>query len=130
MNPIDPRGKLSGVHPALVNVMTVAGARSTVPFIVIHGLRTIEEEQAACASGHSETMHSRHLPNAAGLACAVDVAAEPDGAHIDWQEAPYHLIAEAVKEAASELNVPITWGGDWHSLKDFGHFELPWKNYP
>lgn len=38
----------------------------------------------------------------------------------------YHKLADAMKQAAKELNVPIEWGGDWRTFKDGPHFQLPW----
>jgi peptidoglycan L-alanyl-D-glutamate endopeptidase CwlK len=35
-----------------------------------------------------------------------------------------------MQSAAKDLNVPLEWGGDWTSLKDGPHFQLPWKDYP
>jgi peptidoglycan L-alanyl-D-glutamate endopeptidase CwlK len=128
---MDPRSELAlkGVHPDLVKIVEAAALRSPVPFIVIHGLRTVAEEAANVAKGVSQTMHSRHLPNKDGLACAVDIAAMENG-HISWDARLYGQIAEAVKAAAAALDLPVEWGGDWHSLKDYGHFQLPWATYP
>lgn len=33
-------------------------------------------------------------------------------------------MADAVKAAAAQLNIPVEWGGDWVSLKDGPHFQL------
>jgi peptidoglycan L-alanyl-D-glutamate endopeptidase CwlK len=35
-----------------------------------------------------------------------------------------------MKDAAKDLKVPITWGGDWTMFKDGPHFELNRKTYP
>ncbi|WP_049613866.1 M15 family metallopeptidase, partial [Yersinia pekkanenii] len=29
-----------------------------------------------------------------------------------------------------DVGVPIEWGGDWKTLKDGPHFQLPHKEYP
>lgn len=128
---MDPRSELSfaGVHPDLVKVIRRAAEITTQPFIVIHGLRTPAEEAAMVAKGASTTMHSRHLPNKAGLACAVDVAATTNG-KIDWNSKLYAQIAVAVQKAEDELGITVEWGGDWKSFKDLGHFQLPWAKYP
>jgi peptidoglycan L-alanyl-D-glutamate endopeptidase CwlK len=56
------------------------------------------------------------------------------GAWIDgevrWDWPLYYKIADAMKKAAHELDVPLEWGGDWKSFKDGPHFQLPWKDYP
>jgi peptidoglycan L-alanyl-D-glutamate endopeptidase CwlK len=120
---------LGEVHPDLVRVVSAAYAVSPT-FQVVYGLRTLEAQKAALASGHSTTLHSRHLADAnyGGKACAIDVAAIVAGA-ISWDVARYPPIAQAIKAAAATLRIPVEWGGDWH-WKDYGHFQLPWSNYP
>lgn len=52
---------------------------------------------------------------------AVDLVPYP----VDWNDlAKFRLIAEAMKQAAKELNVSINWGGDWQKTKDYPHFEV------
>jgi len=111
---------LLGVHPDLVRVMDLARARSPVPFTVIEGVRTVERQKQLVASGASQTMNSRHITGH-----AVDIVPhDPSGGlAFDWPL--YHRIAPVVKQAAAELGVKITWGGDWRSFKDGPHFELP-----
>jgi peptidoglycan L-alanyl-D-glutamate endopeptidase CwlK len=120
---------LASVHPDLVKVVTMAYPLSTVPFVVIHGLRDAATEAGMVAKHASETMHSRHLPNKQGFACAVDVMADPEG-KADWAPIDYQAIHAAFLTAAHEANVLIEWGGDWKTLKDLGHFQLPWAQYP
>jgi peptidoglycan L-alanyl-D-glutamate endopeptidase CwlK len=129
--PLDPRSQqsLAHVHPDLVKVVALAHGDSPQVFEVIQGLRTLAEEKVNVAKGASETLHSRHLPNKQGLACAVDVAAIDQG-HISWNPLLYQPIAHAMKAAAMELDIPLEWGGDWRSFKDWGHFQLPWAQYP
>lgn len=91
-------------------------------------------EREAVASHHSLTMHSRHLPNKRqGLACAVDVAALIDG-QISYakgrEKIVFGQIARQIMGTAKDMNIPIEWGGLWLMLKDWGHFQLPWKQYP
>lgn len=118
---------LEGVHPDLCKVIRAAAQQ--VKFLVIHGLRTPAEEASYVAAGRSQTTHSRHLPGAQGYACAVDVAALADG-HVSWDSHFYAEIWVAIQRAAKALGVPVQWGGDWITLKDLGHFQLPWSTYP
>ena len=123
---------LAHVHPALANVIRGA-AQTPQPFEVTYGIRTLAAEAQAVASGHSQTMHSRHLPNKDGVSCAVDVSPITDGQvnFAPGHEAQvYGQIAVQIKASAAALNIPIEWGGDWHSFKDWGHFQLPWNQYP
>ena len=118
------QSKLDGVHPDLVAVVKRAIEITEVDFTVIEGLRSVEEERVNVASGHSETMHSRHLDGH-----AVDLGAWVAG-KVNWEWSYYEKISAAMKQAANELSVPIEWGGDWHTLKDGAHFQLPWAQYP
>lgn len=119
---------LQHVHPDLVKVIR---ATPQLPrgFIVIHGLRTLAEEAQMVAGGHSQTMHSRHLPNAQGLACAIDFAAMDQG-HVSWADPLYRQVWVQISQTAEALKIPVEWGGDWTTLKDWGHVQLPWKDYP
>jgi peptidoglycan L-alanyl-D-glutamate endopeptidase CwlK len=84
-------------------------------------------------SGKSKTLKSRHIPlsNKCRLGCAVDLVPIVNG-QPSWADAiiptHYRPMAAAVKQAAKELGVKITWGGDWGW--DFPHFELDAKVYP
>lgn len=120
--------KLIGVHPDLVKVAEMASLHAD--FIVVYGVRTVAEEAVMVAKGASQTMHSRHLKNKQGFACAIDIAAMHNGA-VDWKHINlYQDIHVAFMAAAKQLNVPLEWGGDWTTLKDWGHYQLPWKDYP
>lgn len=114
---------LVGVRPELVAVATRALALSSVDFGVSEGLRTIERQRQLVASGASQTLRSRHLTGH-----AIDLMAYVDGG-IRWDWPLYEQLAKAMKQAAAELRVPLEWGGDWTSLKDGPHFQLPWEKY-
>lgn len=120
---------LVGVHPDLAKVIRSASLVCVQKFIVIDGLRTPTEEAAEVAKGASQTQHSRHLPNAHGLACAVDVMALKEGL-ADWAALDYQPIAAAILQQSALMEVPVEWGGNWTTLKDWGHFQLPWAVYP
>ncbi|QUL77199.1 peptidoglycan hydrolase [Escherichia phage A73] len=116
--------RLKGVHPDLVEVVKLAIKKSTIDFTVGEGLRTIETQRKYVAEGKSKTMNSRHLTGH-----AVDLWPLVNGS-VTWDWKYYYPMAEAVKDAAKELNIPIEWGGDWTSFKDGPHFQLPHKLYP
>ena len=69
-------------------------------------------------------MNSRHLSGK-----AVDFAALIGG-KVRWDWPLYGRIADAFKQAALELHIPIIWGGDWKSLRDGPHVELDRRTYP
>lgn len=124
---------LKGVHPSLAKVIRAA-AQTPQPFEVTYGLRTLAAEAEAVRTGHSMTMHSRHLAHeGSGLAYAVDVTPLDHGA-LSFEKGHeahfYGAVAGQIMGAAHKLLIPLEWGGDWTSFKDWGHFQLPWKEYP
>jgi len=115
---------LEGVHPALVCVVVRALEITEVDFAVIEGVRSRERQAKLVAKGASMTMNSRHLTGH-----AVDLAAWVDGG-IRWDWPLYYKLAAAMKQASEEMNIQITWGGDWKKFKDGPHFQLKWHFYP
>jgi len=111
--------QLAGVHPDLVAV--VRKAREITPFRVTEGKRTLERQKKLIAKGASRTMNSRHLTGHA--VDLVDMAGT-------YKTPEMKKIAEAMKQAAGELGVAMTWGGDWVKFVDTPHFELNWHEYP
>lgn len=118
---------LQGVHPDLIRVAKRCIEITPVDFRITCGVRTVEEQKKLVAAGASKTMNSRHIPQADGYAHAFNVAALLDG-KVLWDWPLYGKIADAMKKAAKECNVPIEWGGDWKTFKDGSHFQLP-KGY-
>ena len=116
--------RLEGVHPDLVRVVERAIELTEVDFTVLEGMRTVARQKKLVAKGASTTMNSRHLTGH-----AVDIGAWVDGT-VRWDWPLYYKLAEAMKQAAKELNVDLEWGGDWKSFKDGPHFELSWAAYP
>ena len=141
---LDPHNKLAGVHPDLVRVVKAA-AQEPQAFEIVYGLRTIRAEAEAVATGHSETMHSRHLPDDhyANAAMAVDFACLTNGA-VDWTVADaqggiYGQAAKQILDAAERLGVKCQWGGAavgaWvdgqvSHFHDWGHIQLDPSEYP
>lgn len=113
--------KLSGVHPDLVAVVKLAISKTTQDFTVLEGIRHINRQRELYKAGKSTTMNSRHLTGH-----AVDLAPWP----ISWEWEGFYPIADAMKEAAEELDVELEWGGDWKSFPDGPHFQLSRKTYP
>lgn len=123
------KSRLKGVHPDLVRVIERAIELTPVDFTVLEGTRTRNRQRKLVASGASKTMNSRHIPAPNGYGHAVDIAPLVGG-KVSWDWPLYYKLAPAVKRAASELGVPIEWGGDWRSFKDGPHWQLPWKTHP
>jgi peptidoglycan L-alanyl-D-glutamate endopeptidase CwlK len=109
---------LEGVHPDLVRVVKLAITLTPIDFVVIEGLRTKERQRQLVNAGASRTMNSRHI-----IGQAVDLAAYVDG-EIRWDWPLYPRIAVAMKAAAQELGVKMTWGGDWPRFRDGPHYQI------
>ena len=122
------RRNLAGVHEDLVRVVERAAEITTVPFIVTEGLRTLARQEALVAAGKSWTLDGRHLTGH-----AVDLA---DADNAGYEMPDMIEIGRAMRQAASELGVPIEWGanvkygGDWKKQNDSPHFELTRAAYP
>lgn len=134
---IASKRKLEGVHPKLKAVVELALLKSKVDFKVIEGVRTEERQKLLYAQGRSApgpivtwTLKSNHFVNkSTGFGHAVDLLPEP----YDWKELKqFDLMAEAMMEAAKELDVTIRWGKDWNmngkpgekGETDSPHFEI------
>lgn len=126
MKELDARSlkRLEGVHEDLVKVVKHALDMSPNTFVVTEGLRTLERQKQLLAAGASQTMRSRHLTGH-----AVDLAVKV-GDEVRWDWPLYRDLAVVMKDAANQLKIPLEWGGDWKSLVDGPHYQLPWKEYP
>lgn len=113
---------LKNAHPDLVRVMTLAIA--SFDFMIIQSARTREEQEADFIKGTTKA-HWGQSAHDFNPSYAVDCAPLP----LNWSNiTAFKNMADVVKSAAAHLNVRIVWGGDWHSIKDFPHFELShWK---
>lgn len=143
--------ELNGVHPDLVAVATRAIEITVQDFAVHDGIRTLAEQKKLVAAGASQTLDSRHISGH-----AVDLVPYING-KLRWEWDPIYMIADAVRIAARELNIPIRWGGAWdvdftqstesaedlvsqyvarrkanglRAFIDGPHFELPKAKYP
>jgi len=83
--------KLEGIDERMIAVVKYAIGVTKQDFSVICGMRTIEEQKV--------------------LGLAVDLMAYVDGAR--WELNLYDEIADAMAEAAREVDVPIVWGASW-----------------
>lgn len=100
---------LRGVHPDLVKVVQKCAADVPMPFTfgVSQGLRTHEQQKQYVAQGRSQTMNSRHLDGHA-VDLVVLVANK-----MCWDWPLYYQLADAMRIAAIDTRVPVTWGGSW-----------------
>ncbi len=97
-----------------------------ISFVAYHGFRTDEEHRSMLAKGVSWVNRSKHQDGK-----AIDVMARIHTVNLQtgketvvgtWEHQPYYKIATAFYKCSGELNIPITWGGEWR-VKDMVHFE-------
>ena len=100
--------RLEGVDADLVAVVKRAIEITTVDFGVTEGMRTVETQRKYVDAGKSQTMSSKHLTGD-----AVDLVAYV-GSAVSWELNLYDDIADAMKQAAIELGVPLLWGAAWN----------------
>lgn len=108
--------ELKNVHQDLVAVVKKSLIYSVQDFSVHDGIRSLEEQKQLLAKGATKTLDSRHITGH-----AVDLVPYING-KLRWEWPPIFLIAEAVRMAAKELNVPLRWGGAWDV--DFTHSDV------
>tara|TARA_R110002051_G_scaffold26166_1_gene63141 strand:+ start:237 stop:662 length:426 start_codon:yes stop_codon:yes gene_type:complete len=99
--------RLEGINADLITLVTEAIKLTKVDFGVTCGMRTVEEQEKLVASGASQTMKSKHLEGR-----AVDLVAYV-GSSVTWKLNMYDDLADAMAEAARNLEVPIKWGAAW-----------------
>lgn len=124
LTPTDLR-QLQGVHPDLIKVVKRAAEITTIPFRVLEGLRSLQQQKENIKKGVSWTLKSRHLTGH-----AVDVAPIEAGGKTSWAWPLYYKLAAIMKQAAKDVGVTVEWGGDWRKKKDGPHWQLPWATYP
>jgi len=100
--------RLEGVQPVLVNIVKRAIEITEIDFGVIEGIRTIEKQREYVAQGVSQTMNSKHINGE-----AVDLMAYI-GNRASWELNLYDDIADAMRQAAIELETGIKWGAAWN----------------
>jgi len=161
--------QLERAHPDLRKVVERAIQLTRCDFKVQEVARSEARQKQLVAGGASWTMNSRHLPKVPAanpelgpVAHAADLVPlfdfDGDGrAELRWDWSLCYVVAAAVRLAAIELGVRVTWGGVWdRCLNDLGedmegevaayvarrkaagkraaidgpHFELEWRAYP
>ncbi len=134
-----PTNKLAGVHPSLVrrveHILAAMQQRGT-PMMVTDGVRTAAQQRALYQKGRitagprvtnadgyvKRSNHQERLAPSpyAGYGCAVDCCfVTPAGLPSwdpSWPWRDYGAFARALG---------LVWGGDWSSLVDRPHIELP-----
>lgn len=127
------REKLSTCHPDLQKVFQAAG--EILPLVIVCGFRGREAQDAAVASGHSQTPFPTSKHNATP-SLAVDFAPYDCyvNGRIDWGDVKrFYYFAGIIQGIALSMGTKLRFGGDWdgdlelkdNRFNDIGHFELP-----
>lgn len=132
--------KLKSCDVRLQMVAHVALLLSEVDITVVEGHRSVLEQQKLYAQGRSESgdivtyadglnVKSKHNHKPSQ---AIDLAPYVAGKGIVWDLSEnldkWIALNDAVQEAAKITAVPIEWGGDWNSFKDYPHYQLAEDN--
>lgn len=104
--------ELNKIHPSLAQVIRRADELTSQPFILYEGVRTIARQEEYVRRGVSRTLHSKHLVQLDGYGHAVDLLPMIAGGP-RWEWPPIYEVARAVRSAALELEVALTWGACW-----------------
>ena len=99
--------RLEGIDDRLQAVVKMAITLTDTDFGVVQGMRTLDEQKELVAKGASKTLKSKHLEGK-----AFDIMAYVNS-RASWELNLYDNLADAIKEAAINLNVPICWGAAW-----------------
>ena len=102
------KDRLIGTESDIVKIVRRAIELTTVDFGVTEGLRTLQKQKEYLEKGVTKTLKSKHLEGK-----AVDLVAYL-GSRISWEITLYDNIADAVRQAAIELDISIRWGAAWH----------------
>ena len=87
---------------------------------ILQGFRGKDDQEKAFNEGKSKAHWGQSKHNYSP-SCAVDAMPYP----IDWSDIPrVREFSEFVKNKAKELNIGITWGGDFRGFFDGPHYEL------
>ena len=100
--------RLQGINKDLIDVVNRAINITEVDFGVTEGLRTAEKQQELYDRGASQTLKSKHITGN-----AVDLVAYI-GPRVSWELQVYDEIADAMGQAAEELDIELRWGAAWH----------------
>lgn len=113
------KDKLATCHQKLQDVMNEVITLTDIK--VLCGTRGQKEQDEAFANGTSTKRYPNSKHNTSP-SLAVDVVPYP----IDWSDIQrFKDLAVIIKSVAAKLGVDIRWGGDWHTFKDYPHWELP-----
>ena len=103
---LDQLSNDNGFRRKIAAIMNTVAAHGTETYIV-SGIRTWAEEEAEVAAGHSQTMHSFHLPHGSDqLSYAADIVPKESG----YQAPKWFWLLQAHVAMSFDLGVGILFG--------------------
>jgi peptidoglycan L-alanyl-D-glutamate endopeptidase CwlK len=115
---------LIGVDDELIDVVELAIEITKVDFgIPSTGGYRVEAEQAKLFTAGLSKADGRVNKSKHQTGRAVDVFAYVDG-KASYNTEHLAMVAAAMLQAASQLNIELKWGGHFRSFTDMPHFEL------
>ena len=115
---------MAGIDDRLVDVVELAITLTNIDFGVPEtgGLRTVQDQAQLFTSGKSKADGRIHKSyHQTGR--AVDVFAYVNG-KASYNTEHLAMVAAAMLQSASQLNIELKWGGHFRSFTDMPHFEL------
>lgn len=100
---------------------------------ILEGYRTKEEQNEYYRTGKSTLQYPESKHNKQPSKAVDVIPYHKEAPHYRWEDKQgFSLFAGFVLGIASQMNIPIRWGGDWdgdkniheHSFIDMPHFEI------
>ena len=110
--------RLEGIDDRLQAVVKMAITLTDTDFGVVQGMRTLDEQKELVAKGASKTLKSKHLEGK-----AFDIMAYVNS-RASWELNLYDNLADAIKQSAIQLGVPICWGAAWATPQAPYHMDI------
>lgn len=129
MTIFNPKNKLDKLHPDLVSVINSLDLDFDV--LVCCTTRDQVAQEAAKTAGNSNA-HFGQSPHNFIPSLAVDLCpCSEDGKELWWDRSDlFDKLKDEMLDKAKQLNIDITWGGTFKSLKDKPHFQMSnWQTY-
>ena len=115
---------LAGAHPLLQQLFNEV--IKDIDCTVLDSQRGRADQEKVFRLGNSKAHFGKSAHNWSP-SVALDVVPYP----LDWEDtAAFRRLGKVVKAKAKALGIPLGWGGDWKTFKDYPHYELsPWRKW-
>ena len=92
---------------------------------VFESKRTLEKQKENVKKGVSQTLNSKHIPDANGIVRAIDIVAYVNGSYV-WDRKYQDKLVDAIRNVIQRLGYTdvIRLGADFKSFYDGYHIEI------